>query len=371
MKKLGFGLMRLPLLDKNDYSSVDVERVKKMVDQFMENGFTYFDTAAPYHQGNSEVAFREAVVKRYPRMAYTITDKLSLFMIRDRSDFPAFFDSQLERLGVDYVDYYWLHGLGGPSYRQAEEWGAFQFVQNLKAAGKVKHIGMSFHDKAALLDEILTRHPEMEYVQLQLNYLDWEDATVEARKCYEVAYKHRKPVIVMEPVKGGSLVNIPEEAHRLFHGYAPDRSDASWAIRFAASPANVMMVLSGMSDEAQMEDNIGFMTKFQPLDEREQEIVAQATEIIKASITIPCTACRYCVDDCPKKIAIPDYFAIYNNLKRFGGPQGMVARTYYGNLTQAHGKASECIKCGKCEQHCPQHLPIREYLKDVAGELEG
>ena len=370
MKKLGFGLMRLPLLNNNDYGSVDVEQVKKMVDQFMENGFTYFDTAAPYHRGNSEVAFREAVAKRYPRTAYTITDKLSLFMIRDKSEFPAFFEGQLERLGVDYVDYYWLHGLGEPSYRQAEEWGAFQFVQNLKAAGKVKHIGLSFHDKAVLLDEILTKHPEMEYVQIQLNYLDWEDATVESQKCYEVAYKHRKPVIVMEPIKGGSLVNIPEEARRLFRKYAPNLSDASWAVRFAATPANVMMVLSGMSNTEQMTDNISYMKQFQPLNEQEQEIVVQATEIIKGSIPIPCTACRYCVDDCPKKIAIPDYFSIYNNLKRFGGAQMMVAMTYYGNLTQTHGKASDCVKCGKCESHCPQHLPIRKYLEDVAGAVE-
>ena len=370
MKKLGFGLMRLPQTDPNDYGSVDMERVKGMVDQFMKNGFTYFDTAAPYHQGNSETAFREAVVKRYPRDSYTITDKLSLFMIRDPAEFPAFFQGQLERLGLDYVDYYWLHGLGGPSYRQAEEWGAFEFVQKLKAEGRVRHIGLSYHDKAELLDEILTKHPEMEYVQLQLNYLDWEDATVEARKCYEVAYKHHKPIIVMEPIKGGSLVNIPEEAKNLFRDYAPDRSEASWALRFAASPANVMMVLSGMSDEAQMADNISFMKQFQPLDEQEQAIVARAAEVIRASIAIPCTACRYCVDGCPKKIAIPDYFAVYNNLKRFGPAQGLVARTYYGNLAQTWGKASACVKCGKCEGRCPQHLPIRQYLEEVAGELE-
>lgn len=370
MKKLGFGLMRLPQTD-SDYGNVDYERVKKMADRFMAEGFTYFDTAAPYHKGNSEVAFREAVAKRYPRSSYTITDKLSLFMIKFPEEFPAFFQGQLERLGVEYLDYYWLHGLGGPSYRQAEEWHAFDFVQSLKAEGKVKHIGLSFHDKAALLDEILTKHPEMEYVQLQLNYLDWEDATVEARKCYKVAAKHRKPVIVMEPIKGGSLVNILEEAEALFKSHAPELSTASWAIRFAASPANVMMVLSGMSDEAQMEDNLSYMKQFRPLDQGEQQVVSQAAEIIRNAIAIPCTACRYCVEDCPKKIAIPDYFAIYNNLKRFGGPQGMVARTYYGNLTQTYGKASDCIRCGKCEKLCPQHLPIREYLKEVAAELEG
>lgn len=370
MKKFGFGLMRLPLLDTDNYGAVDIETTKKMADSFMANGFTYFDTAAPYHQGNSEVAFREAVVKRYPRSAYTITDKLSLFMIPKAADMQGFFDAQLERLGLDYIDYYWLHGLGEPTYRKAEEFQAFQFVQELKVQGKVNHIGLSFHDKAALLDEILTKHPEMEYVQIQLNYLDWEDATVESRKCYDVAVKHHKPVIVMEPIKGGSLVNIPDEAARLFEEIHPEMSFASWAIRFAATPENVMMVLSGMSDESQMADNISYMKDFRPLDQTEQNAISKATEIIKKSIAVPCTGCRYCVDDCPKKIAIPDYFSIYNNLKQFGEKQGMVAMTYYGNLTKTHGKASDCLKCGKCESHCPQHLPIRNYLDQVAEALE-
>ncbi len=370
MKKLGFGLMHLPQLDVDDYAAVDIETTKKMADVFMENGFTYFDTAAPYHRGNSEIAFREAVVKRYPRSSYTITDKLSLFMIRKKEEMQGFFDGQLERLGLDYIDYYWLHGLGEPAYRKAEDFQAFEFVQELKARGKAKHIGLSFHDKAALLDEILTKHPEMEYVQIQLNYLDWEDKAVESRKCYEIAVKHHKPVIVMEPIKGGSLADIPDEAQKLFAGIHPGLSAASWAIRFAATPDNVMMVLSGMSDEAQMADNLSYMKQFKPLDQIEQEAVMKAAEMIKNSIAVPCTACRYCVDHCPKKIAIPDYFSIYNNLKRFGAKQSMVAGTYYGNLTQSHGKASECLKCGKCEQRCPQHLPIRKYLADVAGELE-
>ncbi len=370
MKKLGFGLMRLPQLDPDNYTAVDIETAKKMADRFMENGFTYFDTAAPYHRGNSEIAFREAVAKRYPRDSYTITDKLTLFMIQKKEDMRSFFDSQLERLGVEYMDYYWLHALGEASYRQAKEWDAFGFLQTLKAEGKVKHIGFSFHDKAALLDEILTKHPETEYVQLQLNYLDWEDPTVESRKCYEVATKHGKPVIVMEPIKGGTLVNVPEEVKKLFLDYAPERSIASWAIRFAASLPNVMMVLSGMSNEEQMADNISYMKQLTPMNEEEQAIIVKAREIIRSKIAIPCTACRYCVDGCPMKIAIPDYFSIYNNLKQFGPKQGIVAHTYYGNLTQTHGKASVCIKCGKCENHCPQHLPIRKYLEDVAAELE-
>ncbi|MCC8168886.1 MAG: aldo/keto reductase [Oscillospiraceae bacterium] len=370
MKKLGFGLMRLPQISADDYASVDIEKVKAMADEFMKNGFTYFDTAAPYHRGSSEIAFREAVVKRYPRESYTITDKLSMFMIQSENEMQPFFDAQLERLELDYIDYYWLHGLGEATYRQSEQMRAFDFVKRLKAEGKVKHIGLSFHDSAELLEEILTNHPEMEYVQLQLNYLDWEDATVQSRKCYEVAKKHRKPVIVMEPIKGGSLVNIPDKAKALFRDYAPGMSIASWAIRFAATPDNVMMVLSGMNDEEQMADNISYMKDFKPLSGGEEEIIKQAADIIKASIAIPCTACRYCVDECPKGIAIPDCFAIYNNLKQFSAVQSIVASTYYGNLIQTHGRASDCLKCGKCEQRCPQHLPIRKYLEDVAAALE-
>lgn len=370
MKKLGFGLMRLPQTDPDDYSTVDFEKVKTLVDRFMNEGFTYFDTAAPYHSGNSEIAFRKAVAERYPREAYTITDKLSLFMIRKPEDFEDFFQSQLERLGVEYMDYYWLHGLGEPSYRQAEEWKAFDFVKGLKDRGLVKHIGFSFHDKPELLDEILTAHPEMEYVQLQLNYLDWDDPTVQSGKCYEVAVRHHKPVIVMEPIKGGSLVNIPEEAERLLKAKRPDMSIASWAIRFAATQPNVMMVLSGMNTIEQVEDNTGYMKDFQPLSDDEMRTLEEAKAIIKDSITVPCTACRYCIDGCPKKIAIPDYFAIYNNLKRFGDKQMMVARTYYQNLLRTHGAAKDCLKCGRCEKRCPQHLPIRKYLEEVSASMD-
>lgn len=370
MKKLGFGLMRLPLLDKEDQSSVDIEKFKGMVDEFMANGFTYFDTAYPYHRGYSEVAFREAVAKRYPRSAYTITDKLSLFMIGSENEIPVFFAGQLERLGVDYLDYYWIHAMNHQTYLQAEKMHVFDFMQGKKQEGKIRHIGFSFHDKAYFLDEVLTAHPEMEYVQLQLNYLDWGDPAIESRRCYEVALKHRKPVIVMEPIKGGSLIQIPEEAKRLFKEVRPDLSIASWAIRFAASPSNVMMVLSGMGNKEQVEDNISYMKDFEPLNEKELEAISKATEIIRSSGGIPCTACRYCTETCPKKIAVPDYFALYNNRKRFGqgASLGMI---YYGNLTHNHGKASECLRCGKCEKLCPQHLPIREYLKEISAMFEG
>lgn len=285
MKKLGFGLMRLPLLDPDDAAAVDMEATKKMVDASMANGFTYFDTAAPDHHGRSETVFREAVVERYPRASYTITDQLSLFMIPNETDMPEFFEAQLARLGLDAVDYYLLHDLDAPTCRKAEAFHAFAFLQDLKTQGKVKHIGLSFHDKAALLDAVLTKHPELEYVQLPLNYLDWEDAAAESRTCYEVALRHHKPVIAMEPVKGGSLVNIPAQAQTLFRAIHPDLSLASWAIRFAATPANVMMVLSGMHDAAQMADNISYMKDFAPLNKLEQDAVFRAAAQIRHNRT--------------------------------------------------------------------------------------
>lgn len=369
VKKLGFGLMRLPLLNSDDQSSVDIETVKKMADLFLANGFTYFDTAAPYHNGMSETAFRRAVAERYDRTAYTITDKLSVFMVQSEDQLPGFFEAQLKRLGVEYMDYYWLHTLGGTFYRKAEELHAFDFIRRLKEQGRVKHIGFSFHDKPELLDEILTRHPEMEYVQIQLNYLDWDDAAIESRRCCETAARHEKPVIVMEPVKGGSLVNIPDEARALFNSCRPGFSAASWAIRFAASQKNVVMVLSGMSNEAQMSDNISYMRDFQPMNAEELKIVNQAAGIIRSSIAIPCTGCRYCTEGCPRRIAIPDYFAIYNALKS-KRQELIAAQLYYSNISQLHGTAGSCIGCGQCERRCPQHLPVRKYLSEVAAVLE-
>lgn len=284
VKRLGFEFIRLPQINPADCRSVDMEQVKRMVDQFMENGFTYFDTAVSWHGGQSEAALREALVERYPRSSYTITDKLSLFMIRDKKEIPVFFERQMKRLGVDYVDYYWLYGMDEEIYRRAEEMDAFAFVKKKKAEGKVKHIGLSFHDRAELLEEILAKHPEMEYVQLHLDYLEWEDPNAESRKCYETACRHRKPVIVMEPVKDGSLEDIPNEAQELFRSCNPERSIASWAVRFAATPANVMMVLPRMSDEAQMADDISYMRKFCRLDEREKETVRKAADIIRHNV---------------------------------------------------------------------------------------
>ncbi|MCD8390228.1 MAG: aldo/keto reductase [Firmicutes bacterium] len=371
-KKLGFGFMRLPLTDSADSGSVDQAAVCKMVDKFMDAGFTYYDTAAPYHnRGNSEIALRECVVKHYPRDAFTITNKLSLFMIDKKEDIPAFFDAQLERCGVEYFDYYLLHAMAKEPYAKAESFGAFEFAAQKKAEGKIKHIGFSFHDTADFLDKILTEHPEVEYVQLQLNYIDWEDEKVQSRKCYEVCVKHNKPVIVMEPVKGGVLANVTDDVKEMLNSADPSMSTTSWAIRFAASLDNVAMVLSGMSNDAQAEDNISYMRDFKPLNDDEVKLVLKAAEIIKSKEKIACTACRYCVDDCPKKIAIPDYFKLINDISKHGKGQEPIAKASYARQTQKFGKASDCIKCGKCEGHCPQNLPVRKYLEDVAAVFEG
>lgn len=371
-KKLAFGLMRLPLLDSTDNTSIDHETVKKMVDRFIEAGFTYFDTAAPYHSKASEIAFRECVAKRYPRDAYTITDKLSMFSMTSAEEIAPFFDAQLERCGVEYLDYYWLHALDKDLCRKAEDFGAFDFILQKKAEGKIRHVGFSFHDTADVLEDILTRHPEMEYVQLQLNYIDWDSEDVQSKKCYDVCVKHGKPVMVMEPVKGGLLAGVPEEAGAVMREAAPERSPASWAIRFAASLDNVAYVLSGMSNLEQVEDNVSYMQDFQPLTEAEYEVVKRVTGIIHSKASIACTGCRYCVEGCPQKIAIPDYFKLANNVGRYGEPMLVRAKNRYAQYTakEGMGKASECVKCGQCEAHCPQHLPVTQYLEDVAKLFE-
>ena len=368
MKKLGFGLMRLPLIDENDGKSIDIERVKVMADKFMENGFTYFDTAAPYHGSQSEVAFREAVAKRYPREAYMVTDKFSMWMINEEMDMETFFNGQLERLGVEYMDIYLLHAMNRNRFEDAKKLGVFEFVNQKKAEGKIKHLGFSFHDTADALETILNEWPEAEYVQLQMNYLDWEDEKVQSRKCYELALKHDKQILVMEPVKGGGLATVSPAVEQLFKEYNSDASVASWAVRFVASLPNVVMVLSGMSNEAQMEDNLSYMKEFEPLNDAEMDIVMKAAEIIRNDIAIPCTACRYCVDDCPQKINIPGLFQAYNNVVQFG--DNTVTRRSYTQAIKDRGLASSCVKCGLCEEQCPQHLEIRKLLEKVAEVFE-
>ena len=370
-KKLGFGLMRLPLLDPNDDGSVDLELMKKMVDSFLEQGFTYFDTAWMYCGGKSEEAAREALVRRHPRGSFTLTTKLPAYMLRREEDREWLFQEQLRRTGAGYFDYYWLHDVNSHSIQTFDRLNCWDFILEKKRQGLVRHVGFSFHDGPELLDKVLTEHPEMEYVQLQLNYLDWDSLGVQSHACYDVAVKHGKRVIVMEPVKGGTLAKVPAKLEAMFREREPEMSVPSWAIRFAATQENVMVVLSGMSNMEQLLDNTGYMKGFRPLDDEELALMKKAAEIINESIAVPCTGCSYCTVNCPMHIAIPKYFSLYNaDLQELAEKGWTPQGSYYANLTLQFGKASDCIKCGQCEAMCPQHLPIRRYLEDVAKHFE-
>ena len=369
--KLAFGLMRLPIID-NDNSKINLEAFKEMVDEFIASGGTYFDTAWPYHSGNSELAFKKVVFERYDRSQYTLTDKMPMFAIKEETDLETIFNKQLEKTGVSYFDYYWLHALNKNYYETVKKTKAFDFILKKKQEGKIKHIGFSFHDSYEVLETILMENPKVEFVQLQINYIDWlDDTNVQSRLCYEVCKKYNKPVMVMEPVKGGALVNVPEKALKLMRDYNPNASTASWAIRYVASLDNVFMVLSGMSNLEQMKDNLSYMKDFKPLNEEEKTIINEVANIIKNNISIQCTNCRYCISEnkCPMNICIPDYFSIYNDKKAFNIKKGSYTQRYE-ELNKTYGKASECLKCGMCETHCPQHLSIRDHLATIAKELE-
>ena len=362
-KNFGFGCMRLPM----NGDQVDIAETTRMVDEFLAQGFNYFDTAHGYIGGKSELALKECLTSRYPREAYSLTDKLTDSYFKTEADIRPFFESQLEACGVDYFDFYLMHAQNADNFKKFKACRAYETAFALKAEGKIRHVGLSFHDRAEVLDQILTEYPQIEVVQIQFNYLDYDDVAVQSRKCYEVCRKHGKPVLVMEPVKGGSLVNLPDDAKKVLddlHGGSP----ASYAIRFAAGFPGMMMVLSGMSNLEQMKDNLSYMRDFKPLNETELAAVNKVQEIFHKMNMIPCTACRYCVEGCPKQISIPDLFAIMNTKQLH---HDWNADYYYEEVHTAPGRrASDCLKCGKCEKICPQHLPIRKLLEDVAKEFD-
>ena len=362
--KFGFGCMRLPMVN----GEVDMPQFCEMVDAFLDSGLNYFDTAHGYLSGKSELALREGLTSRYPRDRYILTNKLSTHFFTQEDQIRSLFEEQLRACGVEYFDFYLMHAQDGEIFEKYKRCCAYEIALELKEEGKIRHFGISFHDRAEVLDRILTEYPQIEAVQIQFNYLDYEDPSVESRKVYETAVKHGKPVIVMEPVKGGSLVNLPEEAQRVLddlHG----GSNASYALRFAAGFENMMMVLSGMSTVEQIRENVGFMAEPVSLNEEEQEAIRRVREIFSSLNMIPCTACHYCVldNDCPKNIPIPELFSCYNLKTTF---HSWNQDYYYTIQTRDRGKASECLKCGKCERICPQHLEIRKLLVQVAQEFE-
>lgn len=362
-KMLGFGCMRLPM----DGDKIDIEQFKKMVDVFMANGFNYFDTAHIYHDGESEKAIREAVSSRYPRESFILTDKLTTNCFNKQEDIRPLFKQQLKDSGVDYFDFYLMHSQDAAIYEKFRRCNAYETALEMQKEGKFRHFGISFHDKAEVLEQILKDYPQIEVVQIQFNYLDYGDPAVDSKRVYEVCEKYGKAVIVMEPVKGGNLVNLPEKAQGILDSLNSGMSNASYAIRFAASFLNMFMVLSGMSDLAQINDNMSYMKDFKPLDEKEMQAVNDVRKAFSEINLIPCTACHYCTSGCPMNISIPELFSCYNHKVNFHDwNQGY----YYSQITRDGGKPSECIECGQCEGICPQHLEIIRLLKDVSGEFE-
>ncbi len=361
-KNFGFGFMRLPMQG----DAVDMDETRQMVDAFLEAGFNYFDTAHGYLNGKSELALKTCLTSRYPRERYVLTNKLSPNFFTRQEDIRNVFADQLEACGVDYFDFYLMHAQGRNNFQHYKDCRAYETALELKAEGKIRHLGISFHDTAEFLDKILTEYPQIEVVQIQFNYLDYEDPAVQSRLCYEVCRRHGKPVIVMEPVKGGRLVQLPENAKKLLddlHG----GSNASYAIRFAASFEGIMMVLSGMGSMAMVQDNVSYMADFQPITPSERETLEQVCGIMRSADLIPCTACHYCTEQCPQGIAIPDLFDCLNDQRQWGNDN----HRYYQYILKKSGKSpADCLECGICENACPQHLAIRDLLKTVAETYE-
>ena len=372
MVKLGMGMMRLPLLDENDFKSIDYEQVNQMVDLYMESGFDHFDTAFVYHEGIGEDAFKKCVAERYPRNSFKISTKLPLFIITEESQLEPIFAQQLENCGVEYFDYYMLHNVSGFTDTAWKNVDLYSFIQRKKEEGFIRHIGISTHGDAEFLEEILFEHPELEFVLLQINYLDWEDEGIESRKCLEVARKYNQAVMIMEPYKGGFLADVPEEAEKIMKEYNPDRSVVSWAMRFVANLDDVCVVLTGASNLKQLEDNIFEINNADPLNDEEFEIIDRVSQIINSNITVDCTKCRYCVDACTEEIDIAKIFDLYNKHKMLEIDEWTQFGNAYLNYSKLPdvGIASDCIECENCIEECPQQINIPEVLKDVAETFE-
>ncbi len=365
MPKLGFGLMRLPEQD----GVIDHEQVCRMVDRYLAAGMNYFDTAYVYHGGRSEVEAREALVKRHPREKYMLATKLPAWEMKQASDADRLFNEQLQRAGVDYFDFYLLHSIeDGNNYDTYVKYNCFEWGLKKQEEGRIKHFGFSYHGSPELLEEILDKQPTPEFVQIQLNYLDRSNPVVRSQALYEILRDRNIPIIVMEPVRGGMLANMDPEIEAMFKAKQPDRSVASWALRFVGSLPGVMTILSGMSTEEQMDDNVRTFKDFVPISAEEQEIIDKVTEKLLGVPQIGCTACKYCCDGCPMKISIPDVFRTINTLRRY--PDDWRSKNFYSGLTGRSGKASDCVGCGQCEGVCPQHLPIIDLLKEAAEILD-
>lgn len=372
MTNLGFGMMRLPILEEDDFKSIDYEQVNMMVDTFMGAGFNHFDTAFVYHEGIGEDTFKRCVVDRYPRESFKISTKLPLFVITEESQLEPIFSLQLKNCGVDYFDYYMLHNVSGFTETAWKNVDLYSFIQKKKEEGYIKHIGISTHGNAEFLEEILFEHPELEFVLLQINYLDWDDEGIESRKCWEVARKYNKQVMIMEPYKGGFLADVPEDAEKLMKEHDPDKSVVSWAMRFVANLDDVCVVLTGASDLEQLEDNIHEFKTADPLSSDELKLLEEVSEIINSNITVDCTKCRYCVDACPEEIDIAKIFDLYNKDRMLGKDDWTQFGNAYLNYSKLPdvGIASDCSECESCIEECPQQINIPEVLKDVAKVFE-
>ena len=366
-KKLGFGLMRLPVLGGSD-EAIDLEQVNQMVDHFLEQGFTYFDTAYPYHMGYSERVVKRALVERHPRESFLLADKMPIFRINAPEDVPATFEEQLEKTGAGYFDFYLLHAMGADRMKTVRECKAWEYLLEEKKRGRIRRLGFSFHDTPEVLDSMLTELPEAEFVQLQINYADWEDKGVQSRRCYEVAQKHGKPVIVMEPIRGGSLASEKAVFAPMLREADPEASLASWALRYVAGLPGVAIVLSGMSTLEQLQQNTALFNTMKPLTEKEQALLAEAADMLRAAGTVPCTGCKYCVEGCPAEINIPAILDLLNEYARFGSLES--AKRSYGFRTRGKGLASACVNCGQCLNVCPQHIESAVYMEKAAELFE-